>query len=284
MMKTISRKTKGFTLIELLIVIAIIAILAAILMPVLSSAKEKANQIYCLNNMRQWGLAFHMYADDNRDFVPEEGNVGGSIGDPGGASSTDNLHFAWYNIIPPEIGSPSLVTLYGFGGANKVPPLPGSHSLFSCPSAGTPLASLGYSDPLKITQAYFMYAENSRLCVDYHTRFNSSGQPTGVLQTKLSTMKKPSQTVFLAEQDGNSTLNLPVPLADSVVTAYYSTARHMKKTLGNLSMCDGSAISARTNDFWETQGMANGTPFNNGSVEWAAGRTIYWYPSPTTPN
>src|SRR5580704_13403117 len=105
-MKTGLKKTEAFTLIELLVVIAIIAILAAILMPVLSSARERANQIYCLNNMRQWGLAFHMYCDDNNGYVPAEGNVGAPINDKGSATSTDNYDFAWYNVIPPTIGIP----------------------------------------------------------------------------------------------------------------------------------------------------------------------------------
>lgn len=64
------RRSRGFTLIELLVVVAIIAILAAILMPVFARAREKARASSCLSNIRQLGLAVKMYADDHDETLP----------------------------------------------------------------------------------------------------------------------------------------------------------------------------------------------------------------------
>jgi prepilin-type N-terminal cleavage/methylation domain-containing protein len=63
-------KRRGFTLIELLVVIAIIAILAAILFPVFAKAREKAKSTACLSNLKQIGLAFRMYSEDNNGGYP----------------------------------------------------------------------------------------------------------------------------------------------------------------------------------------------------------------------
>jgi prepilin-type N-terminal cleavage/methylation domain-containing protein len=64
------RAKRAFTLIELLVVIAIIAILAALLLPALSKAKQKAWQAIDLNNLKELGIAVHLYTSDNQDWMP----------------------------------------------------------------------------------------------------------------------------------------------------------------------------------------------------------------------
>lgn len=66
-----NKRHTGFTLIELLVVIAIIALLLAILMPGLQMAKKKAQALVCRTNLKQWGLAVALYAQNNNDSFPD---------------------------------------------------------------------------------------------------------------------------------------------------------------------------------------------------------------------
>jgi prepilin-type N-terminal cleavage/methylation domain-containing protein len=102
----------AFTLIELLVVIAIIAILAAILFPVFAQARAKARQAACLSNVRQIGMAFLQYFQDNDEQFP---NVRGQV--------------TWVNTMQPYLRSRQILRCPSDDSVNWTQPLPGKTAL-----------------------------------------------------------------------------------------------------------------------------------------------------------
>ena len=190
----------GFTLIELLVVVAIIAILAAMLLPALAAAKEKARRIGCLSNSRQWGLAMTMYLDDHRQVFPLAKIANGTPGAPAGydedaphwsdlpvfhaARQGDNV---WYNALPAYVGGQPLWQIAASpGGFTR------SRKIFDCPTAA---AFPSQFDSSRIVFNYGMnYKGNSGLTgIGYGTNFTA----TMVLH--------PSAFVFLSDVRAHST-------------------------------------------------------------------------------
>jgi prepilin-type N-terminal cleavage/methylation domain-containing protein/prepilin-type processing-associated H-X9-DG protein len=154
-------RCRAFTLIELLVVLAIIGILASLLLPVLGRAKGKANSIACLNNLKQWGLATHLFALDNNDYLPKDGT-------PNGTSTVDG----WYNDLPRMLRLPVYEEMPWHTNANIDP----GRSLWICPS--NPRRSNGNN--------LFHY------CLNEHVNGSGSGN-----QVRLSSLALPTRLVWL---------------------------------------------------------------------------------------
>ncbi|MBE7501547.1 MAG: prepilin-type N-terminal cleavage/methylation domain-containing protein [Verrucomicrobiales bacterium] len=97
-----ARRAKGFTLLELLVVIAVIAILTGLLLPVLHRAKQSAHLTVCRNNLRQWGLALRLYVDEHGCYVPY------SMDHPGSGLHSQR----WHARLARTVGVPDLRWTY----------------------------------------------------------------------------------------------------------------------------------------------------------------------------
>jgi prepilin-type N-terminal cleavage/methylation domain-containing protein/prepilin-type processing-associated H-X9-DG protein len=120
-------QTLAFTLSELLVVIAIIAILAGLTLGALANGKRKARSARCIGNLRQWGMAYRMYADDNNDFLPRRGQGVQAL-------TVIDRPDDWFNALPTYFGSSTFNDLVASGKR----PAAHSDSVFICPIAGDP--------------------------------------------------------------------------------------------------------------------------------------------------
>ena len=173
------KKHHDFTLIELLVVIAIIAILASMLLPALSKAREKARAIACVNNQRQIGLACILYTDESDNYVVHHN----------GAELNWDCPYVWWH---------NQLFVAGYMNAAKV---------FDCPSAqgegtGRKSATANLGDqPCNDGQTHRRIQTES---LSYGVNYFSIPDFAGELgfQT-MSNIKRPAKTLYTVDSFGN---------------------------------------------------------------------------------
>jgi prepilin-type N-terminal cleavage/methylation domain-containing protein len=204
----------GFTLIELLVVIAIISILAGLLMPALAGSKNKARSAQCISNLREWGLTYRMYADDNSDYLPRRGQGVQTLAQID--RPTD-----WFNALPSYLALPSFHQLI----ATNRAPAAHDQSVFICPAANNPGGT------------YFLpYGMNMNLC------------PWNLPQpVKFSEVLHPESVVAMADAPGPYASTFPSTRAYSVIARHASRVNLLFLT-GQAQSFAGSYVGCGTGD------------------------------------
>jgi prepilin-type N-terminal cleavage/methylation domain-containing protein/prepilin-type processing-associated H-X9-DG protein len=208
----------GFTLVELLVVIGVIALLLAILLPSLNRARESANQVACLSNLRQLGLAFVMYTGDNRGWFPYPAALGETDPKTGQPWRSED----WIYWQTPRDRRQSRIASYINGFAVKV---------FTCPSDDPTIHTRKiYPDPY-----LFSYTMNMAMCSD----------PNSGTRTKITGIRRPAEKILLVDEDERSLDdgNFNPYLIGSSVENFLGTRHdHHKNDLharGNICFADG---------------------------------------------
>jgi prepilin-type N-terminal cleavage/methylation domain-containing protein len=209
---------RAFTLLELLVVVAIIAVLAGLLLPVYSNTKAKAGKATCINNLRQISLAVRMYADDSRDNSPEV--------KPDGARDPFTAYKEY---------------LKGYVGSQQASP---RANLFACPGD-----KFYYDYDTRISRSLHAEVRNNYSSYAFNAGNAPTGVPTGtppvhpwpgIAGRRLSSIKEPEKTLLVVEYPALQ----PYSWHEPVRKSHYNNARNV------VSFVDGHVSYVKM--YWDT--------------------------------
>ena len=257
-------RNRAFTLVEMIVVIAVIAILAAFLLPVLGRARQVARRTECASNLRQWAIAFNSYVEDNDQYIPREGcSRDGRVSRENWADVRNSIsRDVWYNALPDQLGQTQAREY-----ASPEPEIRAEfykNRPFHCPSAKFP------THAATDNAVYFSLAMNSKLIQEPILNERAS--------INVNTIVHPAETVIFLDARVSDKeakvhhLQLNTDLGQPSAFATRFAARH--QTLGNLAFADGRVMAYRGSEIVETR------PGNACGLAIYPGGSVFWRPDP----
>jgi prepilin-type N-terminal cleavage/methylation domain-containing protein/prepilin-type processing-associated H-X9-DG protein len=208
----------GFTLVELLVVIGIIALLISILLPALGRARENANRVACASNLRQLGVAFVMYAGENRGWFPFAAALGES--DPRTGAGWRSEDWIYWQV--PRDRRDSRIAPYINGFPERV---------LICPADDLTIHTRKiYPDPYQ-----YSYTMNMAM----------SSDPSQGKLTKIATIRRSSEKILLVDEDelslddGNFNPYLVGTNIENFLATRHDRHRNNVHARGNVAFADG---------------------------------------------